>query len=656
MKCKCYLILGTDKLDIKSPDCLDVSSLIKNLDEIKLSYSRVEYGGIVRKFASKLEFVAEARDRLVDYYLANRLHSKAAFGVYGMNDNWEYNQIFDCPLDFSSFTFDSYTAKIECMDNSVASVLKANGNTKYSIPVADVSMAPVKLRFDGIRLLNMVRFVFAGTSDEGGEYTYVAIIANDKFYYFPPVSYAENNIQVESVVLNDQVEGYSGNIDKTVQPNDNRNSYFLEARQDMTLSFDFTGLRIEAKSIMGTAITDLYLSLFKIPVNEEENPGLVFRYPVGSLSRISVDISRGEKLQVALSRTPGTTDVFGTAALSFYSGLCNTEWRASGEISYIDVIKPVTLLNRILEDIGLQNVDASIDLSDSNSVYLVAGESIRQFENAKIHTSFSDFCKFMEVVYGMVYLVEEQDERTSVNFVPRSRIFTGNLIKRLEVRSEPSYSVSAQRIYSEIKAGYEKQDYDLGNNGKDEFNTEIIYSSDADLRTQTLDFLCPYRADSYGFQELARKAFDEKSSSSSDDNTFIIDLEYIYQYLTINRATPVEGVFTDTVFNASLAPPFLIKANESYLASFTSKLKYASSSVMDSIYVDGEKVNRDILLDNPMFRQGDISVSTNDMVLPENWNGYVEFDWDNRTYRGYLSGLDINVGKDSAIKYELIEC
>ena len=48
--------------------------------------------------------------------------------------------------------------------------------------------------------------------------------------------------------------------------------------------------------------------------------------------------------------------------------------------------------------------------------------------------------------------------RYVVRFVPRSAVFSDKLVKKLEITGEPSYSVSAQRIYSDVKVGYEDQE------------------------------------------------------------------------------------------------------------------------------------------------------------------------------------------------------
>lgn len=78
------------------------------------------------------------------------------------------------------------------------------------------------------------------------------------------------------------------------------------------------------------------------------------------------------------------------------------------------------------------------------------------------------------------------------------------------------------------------------------------------------------------------------------------------------------------MFNAELAPIFMIEANKSYLASFAKKLTFVSSEGNSSIYIDGKSVAGDIDLSDSLFGHGNISFTTDELVLPNNWNGCVE--------------------------------
>ena len=58
------------------------------------------------------------------------------------------------------------------------------------------------------------------------------------------------------------------------------------------------------------------------------------------------------------------------------------------------------------------------------------------------------------------------------------------------------------------------------------------------------------------------------------------------QYV-VDRDINVEGVYSSTVFNAGLAPVYMVEANRRYLASFTDKLSFASSDGNSEIALDG---------------------------------------------------------------------
>lgn len=913
MNCKFYISLGSSKVEISKSNCIDISDMITNLDDIKLSYVRSDYGGVVRKCGSTITLTGKARNMIVSYYTENKLKSTGAFAVYRINNNWEYDLLFECPIDFSTFKYDGYTAQIACLDNSVAAILNSNKGTKYEVLVDEVKEGK-QLYFDGVRLLNTVRIVFTGNSVDDESYTIRENVDCSGFvYYIPPVSYAESDIQVDGYVkMNDQEEGLSGTIDTssswvTAGPNLNTTSYFLEAVKDVSIEIDLKSISINVVNSVSGELNDVMVSLYKIPVNG--NPVSIVSSFVNASGLCNVNLLKGERLQLCLHRFMIINPVsFGRSTFYFYN-LGELRWNETGEISYIDVVKPSSLLNNLIEKMGMASYvrgEVNFDNTELDKILLVAGESVRKFNSAKLYTSFSDFCKFLEVVAGMVYVIESDGENTNIDdgsddvdytkdyvyddvqidadefvrpgkyftdltneeidallpddvtlvdvvffedylfgglgnngvyyffnypgiekynemnssfdiviidknilydsvskkyyitdsvnnrlndyfissldfsrynhlarfggfiignifdsgeydgdvnreniffskelskflyyqsgsyysvfedsesyqkdgrlnpsavfvdisdlssyddgtsyistsgnrllmyngpvpslperndgedtpvviptdryvikFVHRNSVFLNSVSKTLSVVSEPEYSVSSGRIYSSVKVGYAKQDYDLGNNGKDEFNSTIEYSTGLNLKEQTLDFLCPYRADSYGFQELSKKNVNQTSDSDSDNNTFIVYTSIADSCYKLDRSISVDGVYTETIFNARLFPHFLIDANERFLASYTSRLIYTSSDILDNIMINSNRVNKNVSLASQLFKEGDITVKTNDFILPEDWNGYVDFEWDGKLYKGYLKNLDINVCNDEVFEYELIEC
>lgn len=88
--------------------------------------------------------------------------------------------------------------------------------------------------------------------------------------------------------------------------------------------------------------------------------------------------------------------------------------------------------------------------------------------------------------------VNEGEKVPYVVFKHRDEVFGSTNLKTIHSISEPEYSVDSSRIYSEIEIGYEKQDYDLGNNGNDEFNFSTTYTTGVTLNNSKLSLISPY--------------------------------------------------------------------------------------------------------------------------------------------------------------------
>ena len=166
MLCKYYLQLGSFTLDTESADCMDVSQMIRNLDSIKVSYSRVDLGGVVRKCGSSLEFTGEAYDAIINHYRENYLQSKGIFAVYVADNNWVYSKAWECPLDFATLQYDANVVTIGCVDNSVAAVIKANKKSKYEFNVSSLKDS-ANILYNGVVTKRTFTFNVVGATPTG---------------------------------------------------------------------------------------------------------------------------------------------------------------------------------------------------------------------------------------------------------------------------------------------------------------------------------------------------------------------------------------------------------------------------------------------------------------------------------------------------------
>ena len=161
MLTKYYLEIDGTKTEIPT-------RCIKNWDEVMCAYKRTSYSGVTRSFTSQFEFVHEAYDMLMALYLRDGFEAVAVLSLYTITDRWEWEKRFEAPIDFSSITWDNYVLKVNCIDNSLAALIKANKGTKYEFVVGKDITVDYKLSYDRIKMSNSVSHEVIGNGDNSG--------------------------------------------------------------------------------------------------------------------------------------------------------------------------------------------------------------------------------------------------------------------------------------------------------------------------------------------------------------------------------------------------------------------------------------------------------------------------------------------------------
>jgi len=152
---------------------------IKNWDEVRCAYKRADYSGVTRSFTSQFEFVDEARDMLMELYLRDGVNARATLHLYTITDNWEWDEQFSSDLDFSSLTWDNYVIQINCIDDSLASAIKARKSTKYEFVVGQDIPVTNSLIFDRITMRNSCVHEIMGARTDSWFGDYVDIYPSD---------------------------------------------------------------------------------------------------------------------------------------------------------------------------------------------------------------------------------------------------------------------------------------------------------------------------------------------------------------------------------------------------------------------------------------------------------------------------------------------
>jgi hypothetical protein len=437
MLCKYYLQLGTSTIDTSSGDCMDVSRMIKNLDSIKVTYARVDLGGVVRKCGSTLEFTGRAYDAIVGHYSENYLQSSGVFAVYMADNNWNYDKAWECPLDFATLQYDANVCKIGCIDNSAAAIIKSNKKSKYEFDVASLKDSS-NLLYNGVVTKRTFKFSLVGKTPTG----------------------ETTADQVPSILLPLQAEGWYTLYVFGIGVN--REDYGSEKIEvfDQTEGYYWHGTDYFGRDIgklAGLAMADGKAGFIKclkacsvhvnmnVPINVNYNPlhlnncsyefvlvagdkVMWSKQMVNGINTLDINVEcplePGWKIALFLAAkctNPHYIWDTGESTAAFTMGLrwgSNTSTFDINESHYIDapvdinVIKPITLLNSITKKMFESHdlyADCSIIGNDTvlPRTMLIAAESVRRISSNKIYTSFADFCTFMETVFGYVYSLKD---------------------------------------------------------------------------------------------------------------------------------------------------------------------------------------------------------------------------------------------------------
>lgn len=430
---------------------------VKNWDDIKCSYKRSDFSGVTRSFTSQFEFVGEAYDTLMSLYLRDGFNAQATFKLYTITDRWEWRLQFACVLDFSTINWDNHTLKINCIDNSLEALIKANKGTSYEWLVDDDLPSNGTMTFKRLPMKNSVTYQFTGgeTDDVDG-----SLVLDE----------AVNNRVYVGVVSDDEVY-----INRVLDWNDDQStdadSYMIQAYRVVYVEVEFSiqydrswsnsgGSMLSTIKILHTDGTETAIASLNVSNNEklfvgiyDSEEALKIAYPSdkihaessmpywalvadevwevrqnGSASQsywynTHKDASTYRHYTV---RTKATASLLpndriilyanNTTKIHIYTSDIKISWMASGEAVTMPCYKPITIANAVLKRVSDGKVNAVVSISDFDTrlanTYIVAAESIRGIDNAKLYTSFTQFADWMATVFGYTYYIGDAEENT----------------------------------------------------------------------------------------------------------------------------------------------------------------------------------------------------------------------------------------------------
>ena len=453
----------------------------------------------------------------------------------------------------------------------------------------------------------------------------------------------------------------------------NECSPFVEALSDIHVDINFR-TDYYATSKEG-GIKNFFLLIFKkdssgnvSEVKSYESDG-IYKY-INEV--IPVDLSKGESLIFAI-HIYFISIVSNNIDIAFPNFSFGVNFKSKINSVDIDVISPNTILSKLLDSMTENTIDhkgvIDVTLPSSGEItpiefnrllertYIMAAESARGLPKAKIYTSYKKFCEWMEAEFGYVPVINEN----TVTFMHRDKLFSSTVVKDLGTEiNDYEFSVNDSLIYSSVKVGYDKQDYD-SINGRDEFRFTNEFSTGLKLTDNTLSLISPYRADAYGIEFLVQKRGEDTTDNDSDNDVFFVECDDsvpVDQPLPLYRPyseSQLSGLLSpDTMFNLNYSPRFMLEANKKYIGACTNLLKFASSDGNSDVSIDGVKETDDFSIPERLFTVSEVEVETSDIISPDDLLGLVSLNNKGEIVTGYIKQLKLNIAKDKSASYSLI--
>ena len=635
---------------------------VANWDEISYAIKRDDYGGTTRSFTSKFDFTLDAYDLILNEYLKNYVKATASISLFTIDDNHVYKEEFTSLLDFGTLKYSGGIASINTMDKSLATLIKANKNTQYEYLVSDLKEEK-QLSYDRLQMSNTATWLITGETEEneGGTYITNTFTPDDAFrpsgtyYAYPLYITGTPEIAVKNIIEvtdAEQGEGKRGSGGGSNCPYIFKNISSQGIKVNVKVKFYL----FANSSGNGTAT----LRLRRFP-SATDVPGASIGLQEG-LNAIEWDLhdilvnGNGGYISFLIYVTETPYTLYQMMPYASNESL-TLDFMAKDITIDIDAISPSKLLNKLLQSIAGEGYTGEIasDTDDRlDNALLLAAESIRGIDRAKIYSSFGKFQEWMSVMFGFVPIIDD----ISVRFVHRDSLFSDNDIIPIgeEIR-DFGYSVNDKLIYSSVRAGFEKKDYDSVN-GRDEFHWINEFVTGLSVTDNTLELKSPFRADAYGIEFLAQKRDEKTRDSDSDSDVFFVYATFsadVNKFVLVRSGFTITGVISpDTMFNAAYSPRSIIEANKRFIGVSIDKMTFASSDGNSDVSINGVNETDDIIIakNERLFTVGEVVVTSANQ-LTANFNIPVEVENDGKKYICYPAERSRKYGRYDGMKHTL---
>jgi len=637
-------------------------------EEGLINHSRSEkYFGLSRNYTTTLNFHSDGAYLIRKEFYTNFLKASVELQIYELNKNtWNYDVLYTGDLDFSTFDDKDPIVEINCMESGISEKIKAFEKVVYSLILNSTNS--IDVRIPGVGLTEKAISVLSPKD-----------FAIDNLHYnLPHIIEALNNIDLGYVEI--QNSESPGNV--LVNALYLSDAWFLRATQgtrinlsgNMKCRINLTSDDQEAFIQIRNSTGELKGTIGTFVGTNEQDPSIEFS--------LNIDLVEDEKIYMVVGVTGQSGQGF--TFFSIFEGDINITNSIVTPATVCKAIRPGTLFRELIKKMneGLP-VSCRSFLLDStwSNLVLTSGDSIRQLDNPKLHTSFVDFFDSINAILCAGFGIE--------NGVPtlehRSYWFKADL-KSINLGTVDSVNIQAATsfIYNTIKTGYSDNDYEV-DYGREEFNSSQQWTTPLTRIQSELDLISPYRADQFGIEEIRiTPGVDNVNSkdSKSDNDTFALKiqknpgLDGIYDVAGAEDYRPVDGIKglseRQSYYNLDLTPKKNLLRHGSFIRAFLhrfdgSYVRFESGEknvalvtidLENKRVAESEAITIGSLADR-MFLPYIFKVKTKlptdaSALLKTNPTGVVVFTYMGVAFEGFFIEASINVPKNSEKEWILL--
>lgn len=642
-------------------------------EESTLQWARsVNLFGLIKSFSVPLRFVLDGAWLLRRVAYKEGIDGVCVLKIELLNRNtWQYQTLYEGDIDFSTFDDTLTAVETQIMEMGVSASISAYSNVEYEFPVLEEDTVQVRLPgIDRVEVASGIPF-------------YLSVPTNG---YYPGISVTTNEFFSDHVTMQPQ-EFYPG----ITRPIDSiPDGWFLQGNTNPSKEIRIWGnmvitgytnnnyyYRIEIVDSGGTVMGVIHNTIG----TEFGDPDVEHQFEFDMTLDIWDYPLTGGRFYIKVVRYgAGGSPVL--PYLAIVSGEISVSYGITTEPSIVRAYKPKVLLQKLIDRMypAGATVQSSV-LEEWDNLLIASGDSIRSIQGALLKTNFNDYFKSINAVLNVGFGIQD-----GVPVLEKKSYFFRSSILALDLKDSAKdihIRPAEEFMFNSIKAGYPNDNYEV-DQGREEYNSGQVWSTNIRRLQKQLDIQSVYRADQYGIEQLRIAVLDNERDNvnekdkKNDNEVFFIHakktpgLDGIYDVIGAENYTSIQGISTrSSSYNLEITPKKNMLRHSDYLAGalygnasyirFESADKNANLGTTD---IFGRTVweRQDIevsSLGNPLFLPWEAELTT-DLpfdawkLLQTNSSGYIRFEYREHEFYGFILEVSQNIERNAERTFRLL--